>query len=190
MDLPLRSALRPTVWSGQTSTQPWNSASNTCSIGSVHSTQVLLLKEDAWRCSPWLNTSTIRETKRLDTSQQQFILNSRTETSACSTLKTLCFRLSQVKRWGIKAANLFIPSSSMNVLITRRASLSPWQERGVWWSLRSGCRQSRSNNKLTNRDLHQKKKKRTEKHPIWTVFDSVSPRDTGDTDWCDYEINF
>lgn len=39
--------------------------------------QVLFLKEDLWMCSPWLNTSTTRETMRLATSQQPFILNSR-----------------------------------------------------------------------------------------------------------------
>lgn len=96
----------------------------------------------------------------------------RTETSACSTLKTPCSRLSQVKLCGIKAKNLFILSSSMNVLITKRASLSPWQEKGVWWSLPSGCRQSRSN-KLTNRNLHQRKRS----DMTWW-------------DWCDSEIHF
>ncbi|XP_076580894.1 N-acyl-aromatic-L-amino acid amidohydrolase (carboxylate-forming) A-like isoform X2 [Chaetodon auriga] len=58
---------------------------------------VLFLKEDLWMCSPWLNTSTTRETVRLTTSWQPFTLSSRTATSACSSLETLCSRPSQVK---------------------------------------------------------------------------------------------
>lgn len=81
----------------------------------------------------------------------------RTETSACSTLKTRCSRRSQEKQWGIKALNLSILSSSTNALTTRRASLSPWQERGASRFLQSGFRRSRSN-KLMSRDLHQKKR--------------------------------
>ena len=46
--------------------------------------QVLLLKEDSWTCSPWLNTSTTQETARLTTSQPPFIHNSR------YSLKRIC----------------------------------------------------------------------------------------------------
>lgn len=66
----------------------------------------------------------------------------------------------------------------MNVLITRRASLSPWREKRAWWYLQSGCRQSRSN-KRTNRNLHQRK--RSEDGPL--------PRPAW-WDWCDDAVIF
>ena len=86
-----------------------------------------------------------------------------------------CSRLSQVKHWDTKASNLFFLSLSTNVLITRRASLSPWRGRGTWWSPPSGCRRRRSS-KLTNRDLRQKRSE-------GGIF-------TNQWHWCDCEINF
>lgn len=67
----------------------------------------------------------------------------------------------------------------MNVLIMRRASLSPWQGKDVWWFLQSGCRQSRSR-KPTNRTLHRKRK-RSEDRLI---------KELTKWDWCDRVINF
>lgn len=45
----------------------------------------------------------------------------------------------------------------MNVLITRRASLSPWREKGAWWFPLSGCRQSMSRNRTYRNSLQRKR---------------------------------
>lgn len=69
----------------------------------------------------------------------------------------------------------------MNVLIMRRASLSPWQGKDVWWFLQSGCRRSRSrSSKPTNRTLHRKRKRSEDR----------LTKELTKWDWCDRVINF
>ncbi|XP_061768581.1 N-acyl-aromatic-L-amino acid amidohydrolase (carboxylate-forming) B-like isoform X3 [Nerophis ophidion] len=57
----------------------------------------LFLMADRWMCSPRLDTWTIQEMRTLTTSQQPFILNSRTETSASFIRETPSSRRSQAK---------------------------------------------------------------------------------------------
>lgn len=83
---------------------------------------------------------------------------SRIETFASSALKTPCSRHSRGKNWHIKATNLFILSSSTNVLTTRRASRSRWPERSAWWSLQSGHKRRRRRDRRGSAALHRKKR--------------------------------
>lgn len=106
-------------------------------------------------------------------------ISHRTETSACSTLKILYSRLSQVKCCGTKAKSPSTPSSSMSAPITRRASLSHWPERDAWWFPPSKCRWRKSN-KLIGRNARQRKRSE----------DGLFKKPLTRWDWCDCAINF